>query len=542
MPMIMKTGIDGLDRILEGGFLYHNSILFKGAPGSGKTTLGIQMIYNGITEYQENGIIVLFEQFPQQLFRDLSSYEMDLRPLEDEKKLVIIFAQPDDVVASDKILDSPLISRITDAVYEIGAKRILIDSITDFINIVKKDSEERERLLKFINSLKSLGLTPIMTAERENEPGKIGFDEYLSDCVLLISNEATLDSTFQMRQIEVRKTRGHSHIRGRHPLNITSKGIEIYPRLSAKYFMNEEPKDFELTKIPTGIAGLDSLLSGGCTKGTSNIIAGMPGTYKSTIGAQFIAEGAKNNEPGLFITLSEDPDFIVEIMKSKGIELRKFIDDGMVKIIRLFPKEFYMEEMLYLLINEIESSKFKRIVIDSLNDIERSIENPDSYKDYISSMLALFFTKDITSLFIQKIDKFSGNTPLANIKYSSLFDGIIYVGILEIESAVHKVLSVLKMRGGDYTSDLREIVCGKNGLAVLDKFIGLSGILAGNPQGQYKRTVEDIFQPLYFVKDFIDFLGSPDLEASQRSEMAENVKTELNKSIDRLKKHFDVNK
>ena len=63
----VKTGIPGLDIILDGGFLYHNSILIKGPPGSGKTTLGIQIIYNGAVKFDESGVIVLFEQFPQQL-------------------------------------------------------------------------------------------------------------------------------------------------------------------------------------------------------------------------------------------------------------------------------------------------------------------------------------------------------------------------------------------------------------------------------------------------------------------------------------------
>ncbi|MBN1900937.1 hypothetical protein JW926_06375, partial [Candidatus Sumerlaeota bacterium] len=121
-------------------------------------------------------------------------------------------------------------------------------------------------------------------------------------------------------------------------------------------------------------------------------------------------------------------------------------------------------------------------------------------------------------------------------------DGIIFLSSIEIESAVHKFISVLKMRGGEFISDLREVRCGDRGLYVLDKFVGLSGILAGNPQGQYKKTVEEIFQPLYFVRDFIGVLCSPDIPEEQKKQVMENLKGEVHKLVDKLKDHFRVEK
>ncbi|MFH0794937.1 MAG: ATPase domain-containing protein, partial [bacterium] len=276
MPKQMKTGIAGLDQILDGGFLYHNSILLKGPPGSGKTTLGIQIVYNGAVQFDEPGIIVLFEQFPQQLYRDVSSYSWDIEGLSKSKKLAILFAEPEEVIAHERVSDSPLLSRIQDATLETGAKRILVDSLSHFVNVAKARMDSRDLLLRFINSLKSIGLTPILTAEKENVEGWIGFDEYLTDCVLLLSSEASKDKTFPVRQVEIRKTRGHNHLRGKHPYLISKSGIEVFPHRLPEPSKEKPTATGALENVPSGIAGFDDLLGGGYTRGTATVVAGLP--------------------------------------------------------------------------------------------------------------------------------------------------------------------------------------------------------------------------------------------------------------------------
>ena len=540
MPPQMKTGITGLDRILEGGFFYHNSILLKGPPGSGKTTLGIQIIHNGAMQFNEPGIIVLFEQFPQQLFRDLSSYHWDIQKLIDEKKIAVIFAQPDEVIEGDQVADAPLVSKIHDAVVDMGAKRILIDSISHFLHIIKPRLQEREFLLKFINSLKSIGLTPFMTAEMAGVNAPPSVEEYLSDCVLILSNEASKDKTFPMRQIEIKKTRGHGHVRGHHPLRIGENGIDVFPHILPESFGKEIGEEVTIEKISSGINGLNELLGGGFTRGTSTIVAGMPGTYKTTMGVQFLEEGAESGEKGLLLTFNERPQFLVSTMEQRGLHIQKHLSNGNLRIWHFFPKDYYVDELLFLLEEELNRGEVKRVVIDAINELERSIEDSAMYKDYISAFLSLLTRSNVTSLFLQKIDQLTGNAALTNIKYASRFDGIIYVGTVELESAVQKVISVMKMRGGDYTSDLRRIACGEKGLYVSDKFVGVSGILSGNPQGQYKKTVEEIFQPLYFLQDFTNMLATSEMDENQKQQVIRNLRDETTKLVEKLKEYFDL--
>lgn len=542
MAKTMKTGIEGLDQVLCGGFLYHNSILVKGSPGCGKTTLGIQVVYNGITQCDEPGVIVLFEQFPQQLFRDLLSYDWNLNDLEKQNKLRIIFSTPEDAIAKDPTAEPPLIAQILEATADIGAKRILVDSVSHILNTASDSRHAREMLLRFINHLKSAGLTPIMTAEAEDREGAIGVDEYLSDCVLLLSSESASDKSFNLRELRVRKTRGHDHLRGRHVFKLSDRGVEVFPLnvYEQKSEADGQASAGKLQKVSSGITGLDTMLGGGYTRGTSTIVAGMPGTFKTTLAMQFAAAGANAGEKALVVSFVERPGFLATLSEEKGISVQKAIESGNLKLWHYTPKEIYIEELLSRLARELESEGITRLVIDGINDIEHSVDTPESYKDVMAAFLALCSANNVTSLFTQKLDKFTGSQPLSDIRYAALFDGVVYLGTIEIESSVLKVISVLKMRGGHFQSDLREIVCAAHGLEVREKFVGISGVLSGSAHGQYKKTVEDLFQPLYFIRDFLEMLSTTEAEPEQRNAILQSMRDESNKLVDKLKAHFDI--
>jgi len=502
----------------------------------------MQMIYNGASQFDEPGIIVLFEQFPQQLYRDVRSYGWGLEELEQHGRLRLIFTEPEEVFARDKVIDPPLVATIHDATVEIGARRVLIDSVSHILQGTSDSREARDRLLRFINRLKSVGLTPIMTAEAEPHEGEVGIEEYLADCVLLLSAQGSAGRSFPVRQISVRKTRGQDHLRGRHVFRITGKGIEVFPRMIAEKTdgARDAKENQGLARAPSGVSGIDTILGGGYTRGTSTILAGVPGAYKTTLGMHFILAGAQKDERGLVITFGESPDFLVQVMEQKGLPIRDPIRSETVKIRHVAPGGIPMEELLFRLEKDIDEMGVSRLFVDGLNDMERSIENPAHYKDIVSAFTALGEQHGVTSLFTQKMEEFSGNVPLAGIRYASIFDGILYLGTIEIESAVHKVVSVLKMRGGDYSSDLREITCGPKGLQVQDKFVGLSGVLSGNTRGQYKKTVEDLFQPLYFLRDFIDILAETEMDTEQRAQVLANLRKESANLVEKMESHFDI--
>lgn len=221
----VKTGVPGLDEMLCGGFLPQTANLVEGAPGTGKTTLGMQFIYHGIVACGEPGLIMTFEEFPQQYYSDAASFGWDFYQMEREGKLRVIMTSPE-VSRADL---EQVGGRIERLVQEIGAKRILIDSLSHFERLGRDPAHLRSIVYGFINSLKREGLTTVLTREStallgETEGGDDAFAFLVDSYVLLRYVE--IESAVR-KAILVLKMRGSDHDKGIRQFEITSRGIEV---------------------------------------------------------------------------------------------------------------------------------------------------------------------------------------------------------------------------------------------------------------------------------------------------------------------------
>jgi len=221
----VKTGIKGLDEMLHGGFLPQTANLVEGAPGTGKTTLGMQFIYNGIVMYDEPGVILTFEEFPQQYYRDAASFGWDFRKLEKEGKLRIIMSSPE----VTKLDLERVGGMIETTVREIGARRILVDSLSHFERLTRDPVDLRAIQYSFINALKREGLTSVLTREA---PALLGGEVGGEDGIAFV-----VDSYILLRFVEIEsairkalivlKLRGSDHAKDIRQFEITSRGIEV---------------------------------------------------------------------------------------------------------------------------------------------------------------------------------------------------------------------------------------------------------------------------------------------------------------------------
>lgn len=228
----VKTGIKGLDEMLCGGFLAETANLVEGAPGTGKTTLGMQFIYNGIALYDEAGLIITFEQFPQQYYRDAAAFGWDFKGLEAAGKLRIIMTSPE---VSRADLES-VGGQIQMIATEIGARRVLVDSLSHFERLASDPIELRGLLYGFINALKREGLTSILTRESTALIGETDTPE--EDIAF------TVDSYILLRYVEIEsairkalvvlKLRGSDHAKDIRQFEITPGGLEVRSRFEGR--------------------------------------------------------------------------------------------------------------------------------------------------------------------------------------------------------------------------------------------------------------------------------------------------------------------
>lgn len=224
----IPTGIAGLDEMLHGGFLPRTANLVEGAPGTGKTTLGMQFIHHGITACDEPGLILTFEEFPEHLYRDAATFGWDFRAAEADKQLRIIMTSPEVSRADMQQING----RIENLAGMINARRILVDSLSHFERLTSDPVELRQITYQFINGLKRMGLTAVLTRENAALLGETPDSE--EDLAFVV------DSYTMLRYVEIQgavhkallvlKLRGSNHHKDIRQYAITSQGVEVRSR------------------------------------------------------------------------------------------------------------------------------------------------------------------------------------------------------------------------------------------------------------------------------------------------------------------------
>jgi circadian clock protein KaiC len=228
----VQTGITGLDEMLFGGLLPQTANLVEGAPGTGKTTIGMQFIYNGIVEFNEPGLIITFEEFPQQYYHDASEFGWDFEQLEKDGKLKVIMTSPE---VSRLDIES-VGGMIETSVSRMGARRVLVDSITHFERLTQDPVELRSLEYSFINGLKREGLTSLLTRESPTLLGEAAHEDsnvaFVVDSYMLL-RYVEIESTIH-RALLVLKMRGSDHAKDIRQFEITEHGVEVRSKFEGR--------------------------------------------------------------------------------------------------------------------------------------------------------------------------------------------------------------------------------------------------------------------------------------------------------------------
>ncbi|MCZ7362998.1 MAG: AAA family ATPase [Candidatus Methanoperedens sp.] len=247
----VKTAIPGLDELVEGGYVENDVILVTGGPGAGKTTFGVQYLVGGALNYNEPGILVMMEETPSRMIRDLWRFGWDIEKLVAQKKLKIVYANPFkytkfakesrnspiNIIANKNIED--IFKQIQTEVEAIKARRVFIDSITSLKLSSDNPNEVRQIVSEFIKNLEYLDCTTLMTSEIYGHDA-FSVEEYLSSGVIRLHVFRAGGS--RVRAIEILKMRGVKHDETLHPYEIQEKGIVVHP---TETVMNDEISLFE---------------------------------------------------------------------------------------------------------------------------------------------------------------------------------------------------------------------------------------------------------------------------------------------------------
>jgi len=472
------SGIPGFDEISHGGIPKGRTTLISGTTGSGKTVFSAQFLYKGITECGENGVFVTFEETPTDIIRNTKTFGWNTEKLVKENKWAFVDASPDEVdkVETGQYDLGAFLARIEHAIKKVKAKRVAIDSVSALFTHYQDSGVIRRELHKLAANLKESNVTCIMTAERPLEDGQIsryGVEEFVSDNVILLHNRLNSHGERE-RTIEILKFRGLSHDSEEAPLLVSVRGMNIYPRPRTEL----RGKGFS-QKISIGIKGLDDMLYGGIYKSSTTLVTGASGSGKTVTTLHFIMEGAKRGEKSLFIEFEESPDQLCRNAASFGWDLKKYVDNGIVELLCHYPEDLRAEQYLQMIQDLVIAKKVKRVVFDSISDIQR-IYNERKFRTFVIALNAFLKSHNVTSVFTNTTSQILGVTEIAETHLSTISDNIIILKYVELGGRMHRLISALKERGSMHKRDLMEFeITEESGVDIIGPFKDVENLMSG---------------------------------------------------------------
>lgn len=469
------TGIKGLDDITKGGLPQGRPTLVCGGAGSGKTLFAMEFLVRGAVEHDEPGVFIAFEEMAGELVKNVESLGFDLKKLIKQKKLAIDYmhVERSEILETGEYDLEGLFIRIGYAIDSIGAKRIVLDTIEALFAGLSNDFILRGELRRLFRWLKEKGVTAVITAERgTNTLTRQGLEEYVSDCVIMLDHRVT-DQT-ATRRLRVVKYRGSAHGTNEYPFLIDEQGFSVLPvtTLGLEHQATSERRS-------SGIPDLDAMLGGkGYFRGSTILITGTAGTGKTSVAAHFVDAACRRGERCSFFAFEESESQLCRNMSSIGINLKRWVNKGLLQIRASRPTMLGLEMHLVSMHKEIEGFKPQNVIIDPVTDFEFTGTQGDA-KAMLLRIVDFLKSRRITAVFtsLTSADSAVGST---EVSISSLIDTWLLLRSIEQAGERNRSLYILKSRGMAHSNQIREFILTSHGAKLMEVAIGPDGIVTGS--------------------------------------------------------------
>jgi circadian clock protein KaiC len=492
----LKTGIAGFDHVSQGGLPVNRTTLISGTAGSAKTVFATQFLVEGIEQFNENGVFVTFEENIQDIRKNMMSFGWNIEQWEAENKWAFVDASPspgdEQIVTGDYDLGA-LLARIENAIKKTNAKRLSVDSLGAIFTQLTDPAIVRRELFRIAVTLKKMGVTTVMTAERTSEYGEIaryGVEEFVADNVIILRN--ILEEEKRRRTLEILKYRGTGHYKGEYPFTISpDSGIVIIP-LSAIELRQKSSN----VRITSGSNELDEMCNGGFFRDSIILVSGATGTGKTLMATEFMEGGTERNEKSLLFAFEESREQLFRNATGWGIDFEAAEKKGLLKVVCEYPEVAGLEDHLLRIKQTIEEFNPARVAIDSLSALER-VSTLKSFREFIIGLTSFIKHREVAGLFTSTTSTLMGGTSITDGHISTITDSIILLRYVETYGEMRRGLTVLKMRGSRHDKDIRELTIDEHGMHLGKPFRDVSGIITGNPyqhvRGEIDR-IDNLFQ------------------------------------------------
>ncbi len=449
----LSSGQPRLDAILNGGLPINAINMVIGAPGSGKTILTEQYIFrNATTERPALYLTTVSEPFDK-----IIRYAQNLEFFDANAIGTRVIYEDLGQALRDQGL-SGVLSRVDALIKEHHPGLVVIDSFKALHAFAADQGEFRRFLHDLAGRLTALAASSFWVGEYDPADSSEAPEFAVADAIIALGT--TRVSERQTRILQIRKLRGSGFAAGEHAYRISAAGLDVFPRLADPI----EASDYTLgtRRQSTGVEALDTLLADGYWPGSATLVCGPSGVGKTLLGLHFIFQGAKAGQPGVIATLQENRIQLSRIVEGFGWSL----DQPGVHLMARSPVDVYIDQWVYELLDLVEKTGAKRVLIDSLADLYFTIGDPIRFREWMYSLtqrlvrmgVSLFTTLEVPELFeVVRVSEHG---------MSHLSDNVLLLQYIRRDSRIERALTVLKTRASRHEPEVRSYEISKEGIVL----------------------------------------------------------------------------
>ena len=462
--------------MLGGGLPPDRLYLVQGDPGTGKTTLALQFLQEGLRA-GERALFITLSETRDELRTVAESHGWALEGIE----IFELTAAQQNRPAEQNTLFHPSeveLNEVTDVLLEqierVQPARVVLDSLSELRLLAQSPLRFRRQILALKQQFVGKKCTVMFLDDKMGAREEAQAHTVAHGVIEL--EQLAPEYGAERRRLRIVKLRGVKFRGGWHDYAILRGGLAVFPRLIAA----EHKTPFHIQPVSSGIPGLDSLLGGGVDRGTSLLTIGPAGSGKSSVAVQFVCAAVARGEKAAMFLFDENIETL--LTRSGGIcmDLRTPYRDGRVSVRQIDPAEMPPGEFVSLVRQSVEEQGARLVVIDSLNGYMNAMPEERFLTVHMHELLTYLAQQGVLTIVVMAQHGIMGRMESpADLSYLS--DVVLLLRYFESQGAIHQAISVMKKRTGSHERTIREFRISREGIQVGDPLQDFHGVLTGTP-------------------------------------------------------------